>query len=69
MLLFSKSPQICSFYPYVGLPVPLPHGPSLEVNSEAGDEEVFVPLVLAPYVLGTILEKACKNIRECLKEG
>lgn len=49
--------------------MPLPHGPSLEVNSEAGDEEVFVPLVLAPYVLGTIVEKACKNIRECLKEG
>lgn len=69
MLLFSKSPQICSFYLYVVFPVPLPHGLSLEVNSEAGDEEVFVPLVLAPYVLGTIVEKACKNIRECLKEG
>lgn len=49
--------------------MPLPHGLSLEVNSEAGEEEVFVPLVLAPYVLGTIVEKACKNIRECLKEG
>lgn len=37
LLLISKSPHICSFHPV--LDSQLPHGPSLEVISEAGDKQ------------------------------